>query len=88
MNPRVEGSSPSSPAINMKRCAAILEWNPLSNKEEWRIINNPTIGDIHSLRNKGAIIMRQIIRRYGNEIHKDWVVDSGAIVTSRIDFLK
>jgi hypothetical protein len=72
----------------MKRCAAILEWNPLSNKEEWRIINNPTIGDIHSLRNKGAIIMRQIIRRYGNEIHKDWVVDSGAIVTSRIDFLK
>jgi hypothetical protein len=72
----------------MKRCAAILEWNPLSNKEEWRIINNPTIGDIHSLRNKGAIIMRQIIRRYGNEIHKDWVVDSGTIVTSRIDFLK
>lgn len=72
----------------MKTCAAILEWNPLNNKEEWRFINNPTIGDIRNLRRKGAIIMRQIIHRYGNEVHKDWVVDSGAIVTSRIDFIK
>ncbi len=71
----------------MKRCAAILEWNPTSNKEEWRIIDNPTIGDIHSLRKKGAIIMRQIVRRLGNEIHKDWVTDNNKIVISRIDFL-
>jgi len=71
----------------MKRSAAILEWNQKTNKEEWRIIDNPTIGDIYSLRQKGAIIMRQIIERHGNEIHKYWVTDSGKIVVHRTDYL-
>jgi len=71
----------------MKRCAAILEKNQETGKEEWRIINNPTIGDIHSLRQRGAIIMRQVVERYGNEVHKYWVTDSGRVVTHRTDYL-
>ena len=70
----------------MKRCAMLLEWNPELKKEEWRIIHNPTIGDIYNLRNRGAIILRQVVRRYGKEIHKDWVTDAGQLVVSRIDF--
>lgn len=65
----------------------LLEWNPETKKEEWRLIENPTIGDIRSLRNKGAIILRQIVKRYGREVHKDWVSDNGRVVVSRIDFL-
>lgn len=71
----------------MKRCAAIFEWNHLTKKEEWRFINNPTIGDIYCLRQKGAIIMRQIIERHGNEIHKYWVTDSGRVIVHRTDYL-
>lgn len=65
----------------------LLEWNPETKREEWRVIENPTIGDIHSLRNKGAIILRQIVHKHGREIHKDWVADNGYVVVSRIDFV-
>lgn len=71
----------------MKRCAAILERNQETGKEEWRFINNPTIGDIYSLRQRGAIIMRQLVERCGNEIHKRWVTDSGRVVVHRTDYL-
>ncbi len=71
----------------MKRCAAILERNQETGREEWRIINNPTIGDIHNLRQRGAIIMRQVVERFGNEVHKKWVTDSGAVVTHSTDYL-
>ncbi len=71
----------------MKRSAGILELDPKTNKEVWRIINNPTIGDIRSLRQKGALIMRQVIERHGNEIHKYWVTDSGRVVIHRTDYL-
>ena len=77
----------------MKRSAAILvdeEYNVLghrASKKVWKIINNPTIGDIHSLRQKGAIIMRQIIERHGNEIHKYWVTDSGRALTHTTEYL-
>lgn len=67
--------------VPMKRCAAILV------KGEWVIINDPTIGDIYRLRQRGAIIMRLVVHRYGNEIHSDWTTESGRVVTSRIDFL-
>lgn len=71
----------------MKRCAMLLEKNPTTGREEYRIINNPTIGDIYSLRQKGAIILRQIVQRYGNEVHKTWVTDAGIPVVVSIDFL-
>jgi hypothetical protein len=71
----------------MKRSAAILEWNKKTNKEEWRIINNPTIGDIRNLRQKGAIIMRQIIERNRNEINKYWITDSGRVVVQTTEYL-
>lgn len=71
----------------MKRCAAILEKNQRTGKEEWRIINNPTIGDIHNLRQRGAIIMRQVVERFGNEIHKTWVTDSGIAVVHSTEYL-
>jgi len=71
----------------MKRCAAILERNQDTGKEEWRIIDNPTIGDIYNLRQRGAIIMRQLVERCGNEIHKRWVTDSGRVVVHRTDYL-
>jgi len=71
----------------MKRCAAILERNQETGKEEWRIINNPTIGDIYNLRQRGAIIMRQLVERCGNEVHKKWVTDSGVVVVHRTDYL-
>lgn len=71
----------------MKRCAMLLEWNPETRREEWRIIENPTIGDIRSLRNKGAIILRQVVTRHGNEIHKEWTADNGRVAVIRIDFL-
>lgn len=64
----------------------LLEWNPETKREEWRVIHNPTIGDIHSLRNRGAVILRQVIHRYGSEIHKDWLTENDHIVVSRIDF--
>lgn len=71
----------------MKRCAAILERNQETGKEEWRIIDNPTIGDIYNLRQRGAIIMRQLVERCGNEIHKRWVTDSGRVIVHRTDYL-
>lgn len=73
----------------MKRCACLLETKDINGikVEEWRIIDNPSIGDIRSLRRKGAIILRQVIHNYGLEIHKDWVSDYGAVVVSRIDFI-
>lgn len=71
----------------MKRCAAILEKNQENGKEEWRFYHNPTIGDIHSLRQRGAIIMRQLVERFGNEVHKRWVTDSGTVVVHSTDYL-
>ena len=64
----------------------LLEWNPETRREEWRLIENPTIGDIRRLRNKGAIILRQVIHKYGHEIHKDWVTDNGRSVVSSIEY--
>jgi len=71
----------------MKRCAAILERNQETGKEEWRFIHNPTIGDIHNLRQRGAIILRQLVERFGNEVHKKWVTDSGVVVVHSTDYL-
>lgn len=71
----------------MKRCAAILEKNQATGKEYWRFYNNPTIGDIRNLRQRGAIIMRQIVERHGNEVHKRWVTDAGMVVVHSTDYL-
>jgi hypothetical protein len=71
----------------MKRCAAVLERNQETGKEEWRFYHNPTIGDIRRLRQRGAIVMRQLVERYGNEVHKRWVTDSGVVVVHRTDYL-
>jgi hypothetical protein len=72
----------------MKRCAALLEIDQATNKEYWRIIRDPTIGDIRRLRQRGAIIMRQIVERHGNEVTKTWVVDSGLPVVCSVHYLK
>ena len=66
----------------MKRCAFIFENN------EWRLISGLTIGDVALLRRRGAIILHQTIRRYGDEIHKNWVSDSGKVVVRRIETLE
>jgi hypothetical protein len=71
----------------MWRCAGVLEFNPQSKKEEWRIISNPTIGDVRSLRNKGAIILHLIVERHGNQVDRTWVTDAGKPVVVRTDFL-
>ncbi len=70
----------------MRRCAALLVVNPETNQKEWKLFHNPTIGDLYLLRNKGAIIMRQTISKYGNGTIKFWITDMGTIVIERIDF--
>lgn len=67
--------------IACKRCAAILE------QGEWRIIHDPTIGDIRSLRRKGAIILHQIREKHGNEIHKMWVTDEGLAAVHSTEYI-
>lgn len=69
------------------RCAAVREVNPETKKEEWRIIRNPTIGDVRSLREKGACIMHLVVERHGNQVDKIWYTTSGLQVTHSTEFL-
>ena len=69
------------------RCAAILEFNPETKKDEYRIINNPSIGDVRSLRNRGAIIMYLLIERHGRQVDRTWVTEAGRPIVVRTDFL-
>ena len=67
----------------MRRRASIFEVNPDTGKEEYRIIFDPTIGDIRRLRSRGAIIFHEVIKRVGNTIYKKWITDDGiAIIES------
>lgn len=77
---------PYSALTGNKRCAAILETNE-KGQEVWRIISNPTIGDLQSLRNKGAIIMRQVVERHGNQVDRTWITDAGLPVVTSTEFL-
>lgn len=77
---------PYAALIGNKRCAALLVTNE-KGQEEWRIYKDPTIGDIQSLRQRGAIIMRQLVERHGNQVDHTWVTDSGREVVVRTDFL-
>lgn len=76
-----------SALIGARRCAALLVPNE-KGQEEWRIYKDPTIGDIHSLRGKGAIIMRQIVERHGNQVDYTWVTEGGMPVVVRTEFLR
>ena len=73
-------------ALGCKRCAALLVTNE-KGQEEWRIYSNPTIGEIQSLRRKGAIIMRQVVERHGNQIDRTWITDHGLSVIVSTEFL-
>lgn len=77
---------PYSALICNERCAAVLETNE-KGQQEWRIISNPTIGDIHNLRNRGAIIMRQLVERHGNQVDRTWITESGMPVVTSTEFL-
>ncbi len=74
-------------ALGCKRCAALLVTNE-KNQEEWRIYANPTIGEIQSLRRKGAVIMRRVSERYGNQVDHVWITDSGIPVVISTEFLR
>lgn len=74
--------------LNCKRCAAVLELDPKTNRETYRIINDPTIGEIRSLRRRGAIILHQTSIRYGNIIHKVWRADNGRPVVCTTIYLQ
>lgn len=69
-----------------KRSAAILRPNK-DGVEEWTIISNPSIGDIDSLRKKGAIIMHQVVERHGNQVDRTWVTEGGLPVVVSTEYL-
>ena len=47
---------------------------------EWRIVNDPTIGDIRSGRRKGALVLRRVVERKGGRIYGAWVTDWGQAI--------
>lgn len=71
------------------RCAALLVTVVRNNQkvEEWRLYHNPTIGEVRSLREKGAIIMRKLSHRVGNQVDSVWISDNGREIVVRTDFL-
>ena len=71
----------------IKHCGAFIVINEL-NQEEWRIASHPTIGDLRLLRQRGAVILHRITQRFGNEIRKTWITDTGIPVVVTSDFLK
>jgi hypothetical protein len=73
-------------ALGCKRCAMLLLPNE-KGQEEWRIYSNPTIGEIQSLRRKGALILRQVVERHGNQVDRTWITDNGLPVIVSTDFL-
>jgi len=56
--------------------------------EELRLYSNPTIGEIRSLRNKGAIILFQIMERFGNQVDRTWITGSGVPVCVHTTYLQ
>jgi hypothetical protein len=76
--------------VGCKRCVALLVSVIKDGRqvEEWRIYNNPTIGEMRSLREKGGIGMFQVVERHGNQIDKTWVSDSGMPVVVSTEFLR
>ncbi len=72
-----------------RRCAALLVTVEKDGKktEEWRIYKDPTIGEMQSLRRKGAIVMRQVVERHGNQVDRTWITDSGLPVVVSTEFL-
>lgn len=72
--------------IGTKRCAALLVTNE-KGQEEWRIYKDPTIGEMQSLRRKGAICMRQLVERHGNQVDRTWITDAGVPVVTSTEFL-
>lgn len=73
-----------------KRCMALLVTVVKDGRqlEEWRIYSNPTIGEMRSLRQKGAIGMKRITERHGNQIDHTWVSDCGTPVVIHTEFLR
>lgn len=63
----------------MRRSAALLI------KHNWVIYEDITIGDAAKLRKQGAVIMRQVVRCTGKQIHKQWIADNGLVIVERID---
>jgi hypothetical protein len=60
-------------------------WAALQIGTEWRTYDKPTIGELRSLRNKGAIVLHLVTERHGNQIDRTWVSDAGhpVIVSTR-----
>ena len=47
------------------------------NPPEAVLYRNPSIGEVRSLRGKGAIVLRRVVQRIGNTVHGAWVTDEG-----------
>lgn len=58
-----------------RRC--IVYHTPGLNGGDYRLIENPTIGDVRRARSKGAIIIKRVVERIGDVICGAWVTDTG-----------
>jgi len=65
----------------------VEHWAALLIGGEWRTYDKPTIGELRSLRNKGAIVLHLFIERHGNQIDRTWVSDTGTPVIISTRFL-
>ena len=64
-----------------KHCAMLLIAG------EWRHYKDPTIGELQSLRRKGAVILHLITEKRGSQVDRTWVTDSGTPVVVSTQFL-